>query len=76
MMVITLTTHLSKHVQDANHRDEHRSLFSIEPERLSIVSYVDVVHVIPHVEEEVGDREDCERWVQEVAEVQHVDGEV
>lgn len=69
-------SHLSEHVEYSNDRDEHGGLGLVEAHAHTVVGDVHVGHVVPHVQQEVGDGENQESRVREVGEVQHVHDEV
>lgn len=69
-------TDLAEHIKYSYYRDEHRGLWLVEAEADAAVGDVHVGHIIPHVQQEVGQREHQERGVLEVREVQHVHRQV
>lgn len=66
------STYLANHIEDSYDADNVRGVLLAEAHLDGVVSQVDVGHIVPGVEQEVGDSEQRELEVGEVREVQHV----
>lgn len=76
MWLLLLGADLSDHIEDADDTDEEGSVGLWETPLDGIVCQIDVRHIVPSVQQEIGDGEQQESQVGEVRKVQHVGEQV